>query len=611
MRLRILSVVMTIFLVAFLGCGCSVPSSEENPSSGGSSITLDAVIPADTSSLLDVEAMEEDRALSIVFSENGISCSEISGCKVEGTALKITAPGTYRLSGTCSDGSVTVAKDLSDVFLILDGLHLTCLSGPSLTVNKSASVCLYLAEGSQNSLADSSAEQEEGAALKFKSGSALVFGGDGSLTVTGNFKNGIKGGAGAVCRILSGNLTVNAANNALSCDHSLEIQGGTLHLTAQNDGLKASVEEGDSTSMGNLLLSGGSVTVDAVGDGISADGYLELSGGTVVVTTTGKVSSSGGSDFGKGPGGGFFPGGFFAPSQSGQTTATAASSASSEASSKGLKAGALKITGGDLIVSSTDHALHCDGEALIEGGILALNSSSGKGIATHGDLTVAGDLTKITVTAATEGIESKRSFTLNGGTVRVEHAGDDGVNLGGIASGDTLSEHALTVNGGSLYCYADGDGIDTNGTFTINGGTVVVFGPSSGGNSCLDLQYTSTYNGGTILALAYTSSMWNEVVGHTKGDYLYNLSVGTLDGSSLVEIFAADGRTLIAMDCPLKGSSGIYFMTDLVDNLSSCTVKIDGSPISVTAGTGTGSTGGFSPGGPGGPAGPGGPRPGR
>lgn len=35
---------------------------------------------------------------------------------------------------------------------------------------------------------------------------------------------------------------------------------------------------------------------------------------------------------------------------------------------------------------------------------------------------------------------------------------------------------ALTINGGNLYVEADGDGLDSNGSITVNGGTTIVCG---------------------------------------------------------------------------------------------------------------------------------------
>lgn len=582
----------------------SIDSSSEVSSSATD--TFEDVKTVDISPLPDPAKMEPEGALRFTFSDGEVSASETSDhYEITGTALKIKEPGTYILTGTCADGSVTVAKETTDVFLILDGLSLTSSTGSALTCNKSSSVCIYLQPGSENTLSDPATEHEEGAAVKFKSGSAVLLTGGGSLSVFGNSKNGIKGGAGAIFQMLSGNLTVKAKNNALACDHSLQIDGGQVCLTAENDGIKSSPDEGDTVSAGNIYLNGGSITVNAVGDGISAEGLLSFSGGTVDITTTGEISVSTGdsSGFGGGFGGMGFPGGW--GSQNNDTE-----SETDHASSKGIKSGtAMKISGGTLSVSSTDHALHCGGDTVIEGGVLTLNSSKAKGIATHGNLTVSGDQTAIVIENATEGIESKASFTLNGGMVEI-HATDDGVNMGGSVSYSDAENHAFTVNGGTLSVFAQGDGLDSNGTFHMNGGTVSVFGPSNGGNSCLDIQFLSSYTGGTLLGVAASSSMWNEVVGHTAGEYLYTLSGGSSSGNVEIQVCDADGKVLISGTCPLRGNIGIYFMTDQTDDLSSCYFMVNGTKISPQSGNGTGSggMGGFNPGGGDHGGGPGGGR---
>ncbi|MBO5248925.1 MAG: carbohydrate-binding domain-containing protein, partial [Clostridia bacterium] len=462
--------------------------------SDGDSLDAETV---DRASLVDLSKLQPDGALVFTFSDASVSATVSSeSYEITGTALKIKESGTYFLTGTCADGSVTVAKQTSDVFLVLDGLHLSSSTGPALVCNRSSSVCIYLQPNSKNTLSDVAAEHEEGAALKFKSGAALTLAGDGNLTVTGQWKNGINGAAGSTLQIRSGNLTVTAKNNAIACDDQLYIDGGTLYLTAGNDGIKASPKEEDPLSAGNIDFRGGTITVTAVGDGISADGAFTCSGGIIDVTTTGEISVFSGNSFG-----GFGGFGGWGSSQS---------SDGDDASSKGIKAGSgLTISGGTITVSSTDHALHCSAKTIIQGGTLLLNSSKAKGIATHGDLVVEGNETSVTIENATEGIESKASFTMNGGTVRIENATDDGINMGGTVSSSNAEDHTFTMNGGTLYVFAQGDGLDSNGTFCLNDGMVIVFGPSNGGNSCLDVQFLSSYQGGTLLGAASSSSMWN------------------------------------------------------------------------------------------------------
>ena len=87
-------------------------------------------------------------------------------------------------------------------------------------------------------------------------------------------------------------LNINAANDGLSCDDELNITGGTLSITAGGDAVKASPDTGDTenpdtTSLGNVTISGGTLTLNATEDGIQADGDLTISGGTFHVKTNG------------------------------------------------------------------------------------------------------------------------------------------------------------------------------------------------------------------------------------------------------------------------------------------------------------------------------------
>ena len=69
--------------------------------------------------------------------------------------------------------------------------------------------------------------------------------------------------------------------------------------------------------------------------------------------------------------------------------------------------------------------------------------------------------------------------------------------LGGMSS----STGTLTINDGYLVVRAEGDGLDSNGDLIINGGTVLVYGPTTGGNGIFDKgdgNYSFQINGGTV-----------------------------------------------------------------------------------------------------------------
>lgn len=97
-----------------------------------------------------------------------------------------------------------------------------------------------------------------------------------------------------------------------------------------------------------------------------------------------------------------------------------------------------------------------------------------------------------------EGIETKMHLTINDGNIRINSA-NDALN----ASND--GESVITINGGYIYCAVgaegeEGDGIDSNGSIVINGGTVLSYANPNSADSGLDADEGTTINGGTVVA---------------------------------------------------------------------------------------------------------------
>ena len=76
---------------------------------------------------------------------------------------------------------------------------------------------------------------------------------------------------------------------------------------------------------------------------------------------------------------------------------------------------------------------------------------------------------KTPVVKEVKGLKAKVPFTVNGGDVSV-YSYDDCMN----------ASKSIVINGGNIYCYSSGnDGVDSNGTLTITGGTIVSIGTTS------------------------------------------------------------------------------------------------------------------------------------
>ena len=140
------------------------------------------------------------------------------GVSVSGSTVTISAAGTYVLTGTLADGQVVVAAgENDDVRLVLENASISSASTAPVYVKSADKVILSLPEGTESYVADA------------------VTGTDGEDTLTGAIY--------AACDLSingSGTLRIEAgANDAISTKDDLRITGGTLEITAADDGLVA------------------------------------------------------------------------------------------------------------------------------------------------------------------------------------------------------------------------------------------------------------------------------------------------------------------------------------------------------------------------------------
>ncbi len=427
-----------------------------------------------TSACAVSSAYTSSNATLISFTDSAVTADgKYSGYEIEGTDVSITAAGTYVFSGDCDDGSITVKKGVTGVTLVLNGLTLTNADSAAITLNKTAEAALIAAAGSENTVADTAGANDENAAVKVKSGASLSLSGTGTLTACGNVKNGIKGASDAVITVDEMTLNIEAADDGLSCDDELTIKGGRVNITAGGDAVKASpdtddTENPDTTSLGSVTISGGTITLEAAEDGVQADGDLTISGGTFAVTANG-----------------------------GHTTTIS----DEDASCKGLKAGkTLTVSGGTFTVDSADDALHAN-DVTVSGGTLTLASGDD---AVHADndlvVGVQGSSStsnpKIDITASYEGLEGT-TVSVYSGDIDVA-ASDDGVNAANSDLGERSDKYAINIAGGDLYIDAGSDGLDSNNDITMTGGKVEVYGADAMMDAAIDYDGTFTLSGGTL-----------------------------------------------------------------------------------------------------------------
>ena len=243
-------------------------------------VTLTASTEVDTS----------DPVITFTDSTATLTSGSATGVSISGTAVKITAAGTYTFTGSCASGTIVVKKNVTGVMLILDGLTLTAHATAPITCNKGSGVTIVAAAGSVNTLTDDKYNNDdtytdttaypdiENAVIKCKDGSNVILDGTGTINVNAYGKNGVKGGGDLYEEDADGNYTSTLLSTA-----SLTIQNLTLNINATvNDGLKSDKE---------LNILSGNITVSAADDGIKSDYTLNI-GATGTTGPTIKVTKA-------------------------------------------------------------------------------------------------------------------------------------------------------------------------------------------------------------------------------------------------------------------------------------------------------------------------------
>lgn len=177
------------------------------------------------------------------------------------------------------------------------------------------------------------------------------------------------------------------------------------------------------------------------------------------------------------------------------------------------------------------------------------------GVDEGNELVIAGG--NVDVQQSTEGLEAK-TITVQGGTISVVSS-DDGLNASAGSDGSEEgqgfggqggpgfgmmaadSDLQIIINDGTLIVNAEGDGLDSNGALTINGGEVYVEGSQMGGNGAIDSNGTATINSGTVIAIGTADMAQGLTAGAEQGSVSANVS-GEI--GSLIEISDEQGNVL-------------------------------------------------------------------
>jgi hypothetical protein len=499
---------------------------------------------------------DDSEIIEIVL--NGSSITENSDkVTVDGSKATVISAGTYRITGTLSDGQILVdTKDAGIVRLILNGVNITCSNSAPIYIKNAGKALIVLATATNNFITDGTsyildADEEPKAAVFSKS--YLSFFGGGSLSVDANYKDGISGKDGLL--IKSGTFNINAADDGIRGKDYLIIKDGNISVSAAGDGFKSDNEE--DAALGYVTIESANVNITAGGDGISSQTDLNITDGSFKIITgggTGAIAVTKAGEEGPNPGN---QGGY-----------------NGTISEKALKSAAsISIAKGSFVLDAADDAIHATNSVALKGGSFTIATGDD---AIHAETSIAIAVDTLNILKSYESLESA-SITVTSGFISMVSS-DDGFNATKGSATEANDGSLLTISGGTIVVNSSGgDGIDSNGNVVMTGGTVVVHGPQSQPEVGIDVNGTFNVSGGLLLATGPNSGNMIEANSSSSSQYSAKITISsTLSSSSLFHIQDAAGKDLVTYK-PVRTIYYVVFSSPDLQSGSTYSVYTGGS----------------------------------
>jgi len=350
---------------------------------------------------------------------------EGTGANVDGSTVTVNNEGVYVVSGKLDDGQIIInSEDKGKVRLVLNGAEINCSNNASINVISGKTV-ISLEEGTENIVSDGTTytledetTDEPNSAIFSKED--LTFNGTGTLTVKGNYNNGIT--SKDELKITGGNIIINSADDALMGRDVVAVKDGEIIIQSGGQGIKTTNDT--DAEVGSIYIEGGTLSIESTDDAINAINGVNIVNGEITITTEDDgihadsfIDISGGA-------------------------------INIQKSYEGIESALVTISDGDINVVSSDDGINIAGgndSSSLNGRPGQNNFSSST--ATDNKLTINGG--NISVNATGDGLDANGSIYMTGGTV--------------IVNGPTSNGN------GSL---------DYDGEFNITGGTIIALGSS-------------------------------------------------------------------------------------------------------------------------------------
>lgn len=495
--------------------------------------------------------------------------------------LKIKGKGSLTVLGYLNNG-IHCTKDLK----IKNGNISVTALGHGIKGKKSVTVSggTVTVTSGKDGITSDETENENKGFVTIEGGEIIITSaGDGvsaetTLTVTDGVISIISGGGSANAQQKTDNMRGwwdfdNSSNDddsasckGLKAGKALVISGGSITIDAQDDGLHTD---------GDMTISGGECTISSGDDGAHADVSLTVLDGKITVLT----------------------------------------------SYEGLEANQITLAGGDIDVTASDDGINANGGSDGFGNFGGFGGGFGGGRGDRGGFggqrndasSQSGSMTPPDNNNMTPPDNSNMPTPPDGTTPADNNnmtppngnapSGNPPTMLGQDAADTTTTTTTdstdtlplLLITGGKITVNADDDGLDSNGDLRVEGGDITINGPSNGGNGAIDIGTENGgvgfISGGTVIALG-TSSM-AENFGSTSTQCVFLVTMNSFGAGETITITDSQG-TVLYTGVTVKSANCVVFSSPDLTVGETYTVTIGSSSATVTQNsTVVGSTNGF------------------
>lgn len=378
--------------------------------------------------------------------------------------------------------------------------------------------------------------------------------------------------------IEDGEIIITSAGDGVSAETTLTVTGGVISIISgggsanaqqKTDSMRGwwdfdnSASDDDSVSCKGLkagkamMISGGSITIDAQDDALHTDGDMTISGGECILSTGDDGAHA-------------------------ELSLTVLDGKITVLTSyEGLEANQITLAGGDLDITASDDGINANGGSNGFSGGFGGGFGGGRG-------------------GMGGSFGGRRSDTNS-------QSGDmtppdnnnmtppDNSNMQTPPDDTSDKQPVLLITGGKITVNADGDGLDSNSNLRVEGGDITINGPSNGGNGALDIGTENggagVIAGGTLIALG-TSSM-AENFGSTSTQCAFLVTMNSFGAGETITITDSQGTVLYTGVTVKSANSVVFSSTDLVVG-ETYTVTIGSTSATVTqSSTVVGNSNGF------------------